>query len=528
MQPTDADDKPKLTREEVDQLADDIAEAAAHIDAATHRLLTNIRVFDACGGWYRQGARTCAHWLSYRIGLGVNAARERVRVARRLGQLPLINAALRDGLMSFSKVRAMTRVATEDNEARLLHVAKCASGAQLERICRGYRQVTEGRKPRWDDERRFLRKRHTASGMVRIEAQLRPDEAALVMQALGEMRSAARDGASDDSAGCEEQKGTPAVTAAEARQAERHDVTAVTSSESRGAEVELDGVTAVTSPGPGATEVVGVTAETWPEPDRDFECNRPTPSLADGLVLMAESVLARGPAARRAGERNQLIVLLGEDLLDIGEHAMCKGDERTTGVGTPNRQRSERWRAELHDGSWLSGQTLQRLACDCGVTVVKTGPDGMPLDVGRKRRTIPPALWTALLIRDGGGCRFPGCTSRIFLAGHHIRPWAQGGPTNLDNTLIVCGSCHERLHEGGFRVERQADGTVRFFTPDGKTIDPCPAPPEIKGDGLALVMADNEAHELQIDDQTSLPHNYSPRFDLGTVVSGLLPNEGRL
>ncbi len=121
-----------------------------------------------------------------------------------------------------------------------------------------------------------------------------------------------------------------------------------------------------------------------------------------------------------------------------------------------------------------------------------------------------------------------GCSSRIFLAGHHIRPWAQGGPTNLDNTLIVCGSCHERLHEGGFRVERLADGTLQFFTPDGKVIDPCPAPPEVEGDGLALVMADNEARGLHIDHRTSLPHNYSPRFDLGAVVSGLLPNQGRL
>ncbi|RLB64087.1 MAG: hypothetical protein DRI90_05495 [Deltaproteobacteria bacterium] len=490
MQSTDADDKPKLTREEVDQLADDIAEAAAHIDAATHRLLTNIRRFDACGGWYRQGTKTCAHWLSYRIGLGVNAAREKVRVARRLGELPLIDAALRDGLISFSKVRAMTRVATKENEAKLLHMAKCASGAQLERICRGYRQVTEGRKPRGDDERRFVRKRYTAAGMVRIEAQLRPDEAALVMQALGEMRAAARGGVSDDGAEREEQKGIATVTAAEMGQAGGQNVTAVT------------------SPGSRATEVLSVTAVTWPDPDPDSEGDRPTPNLADGLVLMAESVLARGPAARRAGERNQLIVQLGEERLDSGER------------GT--------WRAVLHDGSWLSGQTLQRLACDCGVTVVKTGTDGTPLDVGRKRRTIPPALWTALLTRDGGGCRFPGCTSRIFLAAHHIRPWVQGGPTNLDNTLVVCGSCHERLHEGGFRVERQADGTVRFFTPDGEVIDPCPAPPKIEGDGLALVMADNEAHGLYIDDRTSLPHNYSRRFDLGTVVSGLLPNQGRL
>ncbi len=77
-------------------------------------------------------------------------------------------------------------------------------------------------------------------------------------------------------------------------------------------------------------------------------------------------------------------------------------------------------------------------------------------------------------------------------------------------------------------LERQADGTLQFFTPDGEIIDPCPAPPEVEGDGLALVVADNEARGLHIDHRPSLPHNYSPRFDLGAVVSGLLPNQGRL
>ncbi len=185
-----------------------------------------------------------------------------------------------------------------------------------------------------------------------------------------------------------------------------------------------------------------VTAVTSPTPDPESDPDHPQATLADGLVLMAESALARGPAARRAGERNQLIVQLGPEQLDSGERGTCRGDERPRPrVGTPNRERSERWRAELLDGTWLSGQAFERFSCDCAVTVVKTGADGTPLGVGRKQRTIAPSLWTALLTRPGGGCEAPGCSSRIFLQAHHIQPWSQGGPTNLDSLMCVCGCC---------------------------------------------------------------------------------------
>ena len=121
-----------LPSAEVDLLADEIAELSAHLDAATHRLLTLIRRFDACSGWYRQGALSCAAWLSWRIGLDLCAAREKVRVARALGSLPLIDEALRRGQVSYSKVRALTRVATAENEALLLEMARSATAAQLD------------------------------------------------------------------------------------------------------------------------------------------------------------------------------------------------------------------------------------------------------------------------------------------------------------------------------------------------------------------------------------------------------------
>jgi hypothetical protein len=95
----------------LDRLGDEIAELSAHLDAATARLLDLIREFDSRGGW-NTGFRSCAAWLSWRVGLDLGAARERVRVARALGTLPRLAQALARGELSYAKVRALTRVAT--------------------------------------------------------------------------------------------------------------------------------------------------------------------------------------------------------------------------------------------------------------------------------------------------------------------------------------------------------------------------------------------------------------------------------
>src|SRR6185295_6809593 len=124
---------------DTERLADEIAELSAHLDAATHRFLMLIRRFDESGGWARQGALSCAHWLSWRVGLELGAAREHVRVARCLAELPLVDDALRLGRVSYSKVRAVTRVATPATEASLLDMAQSSTASQLERICRSFR-----------------------------------------------------------------------------------------------------------------------------------------------------------------------------------------------------------------------------------------------------------------------------------------------------------------------------------------------------------------------------------------------------
>src|SRR5262245_7707430 len=172
---------------ELDRLGERIAEQAANLDAATYQLLVNLHEFDERGGWHAQGARTCAHWLSWRVGWTLPTARDRVRVARKLPQACTISDALRRGEVSYSKVRAMLRVATPANEALLLDYARLMTGSQLERTCRKYALVLrhgQDPHPLGDLQRRYVRRRDTEDGMVKIEAVLHPEEAELVWTML--------------------------------------------------------------------------------------------------------------------------------------------------------------------------------------------------------------------------------------------------------------------------------------------------------------------------------------------------------
>src|SRR5437016_9584236 len=181
---------PQQSVSELHRLGDEIAELSAHLDAATARLLELIRAFDARGGW-NTGFRSCAAWLSWRVGLDLGAARERVRVARALGTLPLLAQALARGELSYAKVRALTRVATPETEARLLAVGRAGTAAHVERIVRGWRYVdrrAEAREAKHRHTSRALRVYQDEDGMVVIKGRLEPEVGALVMQALAAAR----------------------------------------------------------------------------------------------------------------------------------------------------------------------------------------------------------------------------------------------------------------------------------------------------------------------------------------------------
>ena len=175
---------------ELDRLGDEIAELAVHLEAATARLLTLIREFDARGGW-ANGFRSCAEWLAWRVGLAPGAAREHVRVARALGTLPALAEALARGELSYAKVRALTRIATPETESRLLAVGRAGTAVHVESIVRGWRRLdrqAEAREAVRQHAGRALHVHQDEDGTVVLRGRLTPKVGALLVRALDAAR----------------------------------------------------------------------------------------------------------------------------------------------------------------------------------------------------------------------------------------------------------------------------------------------------------------------------------------------------
>ncbi|MGH9039740.1 MAG: DUF7674 family protein [Acidimicrobiia bacterium] len=171
----------------VERLEAEICELAGHMWAAECRWLLMVGEYDRREGWSPWGLQSCAHWLSWRCGVALNAARERVRVARRLPELPLVTAAFSRGELSYAKVRALSRVANDANEPELVEIARTATASQLERIVRTYR------KAQVESELAEANERHQAEraqwywdddGSLVLSTRLPPEDGALVLAAL--------------------------------------------------------------------------------------------------------------------------------------------------------------------------------------------------------------------------------------------------------------------------------------------------------------------------------------------------------
>jgi hypothetical protein len=171
---------------DVEALGDEIARLAAHVHAATYRLLELLRAFDEAGGC-GGGFRSCAQWLSWRTGIGPGPAREKVRVARALGALPRISEAMAGGELSYSKVRALTRVATGENEGELLEVGRQGTASQVERLVRVWRSADRqeaGEVEGGGQGRRYLELHPEEDGSWGVRGRLDPEVGAVLEKAL--------------------------------------------------------------------------------------------------------------------------------------------------------------------------------------------------------------------------------------------------------------------------------------------------------------------------------------------------------
>src|SRR5207248_3118675 len=142
-------------------------------------------------------------------------------------------------------------------------------------------------------------------------------------------------------------------------------------------------------------------------------------------------------------------------------------------------------------------------------------------EVDARTRTIPPALRRALHHRDRG-CRFPGCSVR-FGQGHHIRHWAQGGPTTLSNLALLCRRHHRAVHEEGYQLERQPDVELHFRRPDGRVLPEVPLPHEVPDDPVKVIRARHDAEGLVLHARTATPGWLGERLDVGWAIDVLHP-----
>jgi hypothetical protein len=173
--------------------------------------------------------------------------------------------------------------------------------------------------------------------------------------------------------------------------------------------------------------------------------------------------------------------------------------------------------------SFVSRETARRLSCDAGVVEMIEDDQGAPLSVGRKQRTIAGALRRALHRRDRS-CTYPGCTNRLFLEGHHIKHWADGGESRLSNAALVCSLHHRHVHELGYTVELGPDQRPRFRDPQGRLVAAVPQPPALVDLGWPQIRAANQP--LAIDANTIAgPWDGTP-VDYARIVGHLATAEG--
>jgi hypothetical protein len=172
--------------------------------------------------------------------------------------------------------------------------------------------------------------------------------------------------------------------------------------------------------------------------------------LADALVQLAENALASGTLPiLRTVKPHVIVTIAGKDAVDPARNpgaAVTGFDE------------------------FLSAAEARHLACDSSVTRILLDPDGLPLDVGREKRVVPPHIRRAVEQRDKN-CVFAGCQApKYWCDVHHLLEWLFGGETSLENSALLCERHHTKVHHG-FRVERDPGGRWRTFRPDGSEID---------------------------------------------------------
>jgi len=428
----------------LDELEDQITELAGHLNAANYRWLTLIAEFDRRNGWCDGKLHSCAHWLNFKVGLNLGAAREKIRVAHALEGLPKIAASMARGELSYSKVRALTRIACGTTEDSLLMIALHGTAHHVEKLVRHYRQVEHAeelaRETR-QEERCRLSCWYDTDGSLIIQGRIPTLKGAVFEKAL---------------------------------------------------EAAMEAVPATEPISPSAYPLH------WDDTEAPKVALRPYGARrADALALIAESFLQHGPTTQTTADRYQVVVHIDAATLTDHKDGRC----------------------EIEHGPSIAVETARQITCDSSLVPLVENDNGEPLNVGRKTRSIPPALRRALNARDTG-CRFPGCTFDRYIDAHHVEHWADGGETKLSNLVTLCRAHHRMVHKGEIVIKAREDGGWQFLSQDGR-----PYKEAYRENGPSYGWnAIHDVHEAQgvyIDARTATTRWAGERMDYDLAIFGL-------
>jgi Domain of unknown function (DUF222)/HNH endonuclease len=430
MKTTEAGDAQRMP--ECERLEDELGALVAHINAGIARWLDLALEFQGAGGAAIDGLE---RWLAFRCGTTQREAREYVRVAEALQGLTLIRDAFRRGQLTFSKVRALTRVATPASEERLLELAEALTASQLERALRTFRRI-RSEEAGETHALEYVDYHWGEDGSLYLRARLPAEDGTLVVRALDAARERVR----------------------ERRREERAAM--------------------------AGAEAPAVEPATAFEPPRALN--------VEALVEAAQAALAS--PTEHVSQAASLVLHV--------DAAALTGD----GEG----------RCALEDGPTIAAETARRLGCDAE-TIVHIEHEGLPLSVGRARRTVSPRLRRLLEARDDGCCRWPGCTNRRHLQAHHREHWARGGETSLDNLVLLCWQHHRLVHEGGYVLEDGPGGELHFRNRHGVLVPTIPRSPP---GGVEELIDRNDRAGLTLTDRTNR-NGYGDPLDLELAVAAI-------
>jgi hypothetical protein len=377
-----------VAAEDIDGLADaalgnDLVSLRRVLDRIEAEFIRRLERFDRQHGALAEGAVSTVSWLRSTCGLTAGAAADRVRMARRLADLPAATASFRAGRAAFANVSLIARLADEVGtdatrtvEATLVTAAETLDAVRMRYLTAFTHHRLDADSALDQDNRhhehRWFSCDQTFGGVFVLRGELDAENGAVVKTALDAL--SAPSGAEDQRSGSQRR--------------------------------------------------------------------------ADALVELASRQLQSRTLPAVHGQRPHLIVTA-----DIATLRRIPG-------APP---------ADLEGVGPVHAQTARRVACDSVLTLATVAGNGEPLSIGRASRTVPAAIRTALNLRDRG-CRFPGCDrASEWTDGHHIRHWADGGETSLDNLVSLCRRHHRVVHERGWDIGFGPDRAVRVTEPRGRS-----------------------------------------------------------